>query len=462
MKNKNISELISLESNTIKETMRIIDKNALGIAFIVNSDQKLKGVVTDGDIRRAIINGSDVDEKISFAINTNPITESIKKPIPELLEIIKGKKIKILPLLDENDSVVDFIFHDTIKESIPSLNENITHNNKNHSIKKILIVGGAGYLGSVLSQKLLNKGYKVRVLDLLFFGEESIKTFYEHKNFEIIKEDMRNIESVVKAVKGVDAVVHLAAMVGDPACALNPENTIENNYFATKLLAEICKYNQINRFVFASTCSVYGANSTITLTEDSELMPVSLYAKTKLKSEDALLSMADNNFAPCILRMATIYGPSKRMRFDLVVNILTAKAIKEKKINIFGGSQWRPLVHVEDAADAYITYLEAPIEKINGEIFNVGSNKQNYQIFELGNIIKELIPDIKIEISKDDVDKRDYRVSFDKISNVLGYTTKKTIKDGVLGIKDLFDKNIVKDYSEKKYSNYKRFVSEDT
>jgi len=296
------------------------------------------------------------------------------------------------------------------------------------------------------------------VLDTLAFGEDSIRDLCDNKSFEIVKGDMRNIPTVVATVKGVDAVIHLAAIVGDPACAVDAEETIENNYFATKMIAEVCKYNQVNRFIFASTCSVYGASSDI-LTEDSELRPLSLYAQTKLKSEESILGLLDDNFSPTILRMGTLYGPSPRMRFDLVVNLLTAKATKEGKIRIFGGFQWRPFVHVEDAAEAYITCLEAPVEKIRGQIFNVGSNEQNYQIEQVGHIIKKIIPDIEIEICKEDTDERNYRVSFDKLSKTLNYRTKKALMDGILEIKELFVKNTTFDYTDSKYNNHKMSIS---
>jgi len=227
------------------------------------------------------------------------------------------------------------------------------------------------------------------------------------------------------------------------------------------VLAEACKYHQINRFIFASTCSVYGASKSPDdrLDEKSPLNPVSLYAEMKLKSENGLFELMDDNFSPTILRLSTVYGWSPRMRFDLVVNILTAKAIFDKKITIFGGEQWRPNVSVKDVANAFITCIESPIDKVGGEIFNVGSDKENYKIKELGEIIHTVIPHADVETIENE-DDRNYRIDFTKISKVLGYKTQHTIAESVAEIKSEIDRGLVDDYESKKYSNYKSLSGE--
>lgn len=452
------------QDESIKKTMKIIDENGLGIAFIIDDYNKLVGVVTDGDIRRAVLNGMNLQEKIKKIMTENSVNvkkdwtenqikkllnqESIKRKIPE------HGTIKI-PVLNDNDEVIDLIF--ASKNQIESFKKNNKkYDKKTKAINKILIVGGAGYLGSVLSRKLLEKEYTVRVLDNLMYGDHGIKKLYNHPRFEFIKGDMRNIETLVEAVNDMDVVIHLAAIVGDPASAIKPKETIEINYLATKTLAEVCKYSQINRFIFASTCSVYGASPTpeTKIDETSELNPVSLYAEMKLKSENALLEIADENFKPTILRMSTLYGLSPRMRFDLVVNILSIKALTENKFTIFGGNQWRPLLHVKDAADAYITCLEQPLNKSGEEIFNVGSNKENHKIIDVGKIVKEVIPHAEMKIDEKNIDKRDYNVSFDKINKILGYNTRFSIKEGIKEIKKSFEENLFEDYPNKVYSNY--------
>jgi nucleoside-diphosphate-sugar epimerase len=268
---------------------------------------------------------------------------------------------------------------------------------------------------------------------------------------------MRSIEAVTDAITGVDAVIHLGALVGDPASGINPQKTLEMNYHSTYMIASICKYHQINRFIFASTCSVYGRShdSETLLDEEDELNPVSLYAKTKIESEQALLDMADGNFSPSIFRMATIYGLSQRMRFDLVVNILNAKAHFEDVVPIFGGKQYRPNIHVRDAAKAYAAALEAPIKDVGGEVFNVGSNEQNYKIEEIGKKISEVYPDSDIDWHREKEDERSYQVDFTKIYETLEYEVEETIESASREIKEALEAGRFEDYTDEKYSNYK-------
>ena len=289
------------------------------------------------------------------------------------------------------------------------------------------------------------------------YGDHGISDLYDNQKFEFIKGDVRNIQTTMLAVRDVDAAIHLAAIVGDPASSLDPLKTIEINYLATKMLAEVCKYSQINRFLFASTCSVYGASTTpdTKIDEESKLNPVSLYAEMKLKSELGILELEDENFSPTILRMATLFGLSPRMRFDLVVNTLTINALINKEFSIFGGQQWRPNLHVEDAADAYIKCLEQPISKIKGQIFNVGSNEQNYKILEIGEIIKNSIPDIKMKVDQKMIDERNYNVSFDKIRKQLNYCTNYDIEYGINEIKEAVKDGDFVDFTDNRYNNYK-------
>jgi nucleoside-diphosphate-sugar epimerase len=288
------------------------------------------------------------------------------------------------------------------------------------------------------------------------YKDSGIRELYGKEGFNFIKGDIRDLKVLMESIKGCDAAIHLAAIVGDPASKLDAEETISINYLATKAIIEVCKYSQINKLIFASTCSVYGASETpgSLITENSSLNPVSLYAEMKQKSEIAILEASDDNFSPTVLRMATLYGLSPRMRFDLVINLLTAQAVTDGKITIFGGSQWRPLVHVNDATEAFIRCLETPIEKVRGQVFNVGSNQQNFRILELGPILKSIIPDVKVEKREDLADMRSYSTAFDKISSVLGYRTERTIQDGILEIKHAFDKGLIEDYTDTIYSNY--------
>jgi nucleoside-diphosphate-sugar epimerase len=257
-----------------------------------------------------------------------------------------------------------------------------------------------------------------------------------------------------------NAVVHLGALVGDPACALDEKLALEINLAATRMIAEVARGFGIQRFIFASTCSVYGASDQL-LDERSALNPVSLYARTKIDSERVLLALNDDRFAPIILRFATVYGLSPRPRFDLVVNLLAAQAVCEKRITIFGGNQWRPFIHVNDAAEAILKCLEAPLHVVKGQIFNVGSDDQNYQIAQLGDLIKKLIPDVEVIRQGDDTDRRNYRVSFAKIRKHLGFTPRYTVADGILEIKAAIEAGRIRDYRDARYSNYKTLSNED-
>jgi len=447
------------QKTSIKETMRIINKGRLGIAFILDENDKLFGLVTDGDIRRAILKGINIEQPIEKITNRNPIifhSATLKKELSELktnTEIIR--KIPLygslkIPVVDNKGKIENIIFVYPNGRCV-SLKSKSKFSIRNEDVKKVLVIGGAGYLGSVLCRKLLEKKFKVKVLDNLAYSDEGIKKLYRNKNFEFLKGDIRNISALVDAIKNVDAVIHLAAIVGDPACVLDPEETLEINCLATKTITEVCKYFQINRFVFASTCSVYGEspNPDVKLTEVSLLAPVSLYAETKIKCEQSILDAMDENFSPTILRMATLYGYSFNMRFDLVVNLLTAKAIFDKKITVFGGHQWRPLLHLNDAAQAYINCLEAPLEKVRGEIFNVLS--ENYKMIEIGKIINSICPTAKLEINEKILDKRSYNVSFKKISRILGYQPRKKIQEGIMEVKTSIEKGLVKNYRNPKY-----------
>ncbi len=320
-------------------------------------------------------------------------------------------------------------------------------------IKNILLVGGAGYIGSVLVKNLLKKNYNVRVLDSLIFGYQPLREFLNTPNFEFIKGDFRNVEYIVKTVKDMDAVIHLGAIVGDPACELDKDLSLEINTVATMLLRQVCKGYGIKKFLYASTCSVYGASDEI-INEKSELNPASLYARSKIEAEKAILLLADSSFAPTIMRISTAFGLSYRPRFDLVVNLLTAKAIKEGKITIFNGFQWRPFIHVEDISKGILLFLDAPIAVIGGEIFNVGSNNMNYRIYDLAKKINKVIPHAKIEHINKKEDLRNYRVSFDKIRNMIGFSCSKKLEDGVIEIKKALENDLITDYKDPKYNNY--------
>ena len=326
-------------------------------------------------------------------------------------------------------------------------------------MKKILVTGGAGYIGSVLVKHLLDRGYYVRAFDILFFGEYPIRAFLKNPKFELVRGDMRNLQDFPNLLDGVYAVIHLASLSNDPSCDVDPQDTVDINYTASVKLAELCKKNKVKRFLFSSSCSVYGASEDMVLDEQSEKAPVSLYAKSKIDFENKLLEMMDKDFSPIILRNGTVFGLSPRMRFDLVVNIMTKYAVTENKIFIVGGGlNWRPIVHVDDVATAFILALGAPLEKVKGEIFNVGLNELNFQIKDIASKVKKIIPPTKIEYAPSDKDARSYRVSFNKIENILGFKAKKSVEDGVKEIAKAIRDGTLGDLDNTKYITLKRVM----
>ena len=444
----NIKDFCVTKKQTLKAVMKVIDVAGFGIAIIVEK-QKLLGIITDSDIRRALLEGITLETPVEQVMNKEPIKITSKELEDQSFSVEQFPLYGItqVPVVDKNNNIKDILMISK-KEIVGQLTDG-----KQKPVKRILVVGGAGYLGSVLCPYLLSKGYTVCILDNLTYGDAGIKNIYHYKNFEFTYGDMRDMKTVMRAIKDVDAVIYLAAIVGDPACDLDPEETIKSNYLATKLFAEVCKYSQINRFIFASTCSVYGAAEPgKMLTETSKLNPVSLYAQMKLKSEHGLLELEDDNFSPTILRMGTLFGSSPRMRFDLVVNILTIKALKEHQFKIFGGNQWRALCSVDDASDAYIRCLESPIKEVKGQVFNISTS--NMQIKQIGDIVHKILPDAQMIIEKDKEDARNYCVSSDKAQRILDFEGLDEVEDAVIDIKlKVKNTNAFEDYLNKKYSN---------
>jgi len=325
--------------------------------------------------------------------------------------------------------------------------------------ERVLVIGGAGFIGSALIPRLLETGAKVRILDRLMFGTEPLADVLTHPNLEVIEADFRQIDEVVAAMASVDAVVHLGAIVGDPACEIDEQLTLDVNLMATKMIAEVAKGAGVSRFVFASTCSVYGARDDM-LDEYSYTAPVSLYARSKIACERGLMSMAGPSFAPTILRFATIFGLSGRMRFDLVVNLLTAKAMVEREITVFGGDQWRPFLHVSDAGKAISEILAAPIGVVQNQIYNVGSDDMNYTIGQVGEMIERLVPTAALKNMGSDVDRRNYRVAFAKIRRHIGFEPDWSLERGIFQVIDALKNHRVTDYRDPRYSNV-RFLRDE-
>jgi len=313
------------------------------------------------------------------------------------------------------------------------------------------VTGGAGYLGSVLLPMLLESGYQVRLLDSFLYGESSLSRVKNNPRLEIISGDLRDIQSVVHSMKDCDAVIHLAAIVGDPACEENKDLAIEVNRIATRMLIDVARGYGVRRFLFASTCSIYGASDYL-MDEHTAVAPISVYANTKLDSEKLLLQATSPDFHPTILRLGTLFGQSPRPRLDLVVNLLTARAACEKKITIFNGHQWRPFLHVSDAARAFIMCLKADPTICSGQIFNVGSYDLNHQLTDVSKEIARIIPCLEI-CHVENGDRRNYRVSFDKIHSRLGFQCEKTLEDGIRELQDWIGATKLSDVMASQFNN---------
>ena len=303
---------------------------------------------------------------------------------------------------------------------------------------RVLVTGGAGYLGCHLVPLLLEQGHSVRLFDRFCFGEEAIQPFANHPQCHVVRGDIRRLQECQGLLDGIEAVIHLAGLANDPSCDLDPQMAMDVNFESTKELAGFAQQQGIRRFVYVSSCSVYGRGVFDILDEQSPTNPVSTYASSKLASEEALLQMKSARFEPVIARPATLFGWSRRMRFDLAVNQMVATAFRNATIDVYGGGdQWRPFIHVADGARALLLMLEAPAEHVSGEIFNVGDNASNYRIRDLADRIASLFTGLTVNVAKSDEDLRTYRVVFDKIERVLGFRQERPVEQGAQEVKDL-------------------------
>jgi len=322
---------------------------------------------------------------------------------------------------------------------------------------RVLLTGGAGYLGSVLTPLLLRDGYEVTVIDNLSHGGEPLLASFQDENFRFVKGDLRNRADIDKAMEGVDIVVHLAAIVGDPACARDPELAKEVNEKASFMLFDAAVTAGVKRFVFTSTCSNYGkmAEGSGFLNEESPLSPVSLYAETKVAVEKSLLNGGSKRGpVVTVMRCSTLFGLSPRMRFDLTVNEFTKDLFTQRKLVVFGQQFWRPYVHVGDAARAIMMVLKAPAQKVSGRVFNVGDGSQNYQKGQLVEMIrKQLGFDVEIELVEKQEDPRDYRVGFERIRDELGFKISRTVDDGIREVRTAIEEGIITETESPRYRN---------
>ena len=379
-----MSKIISLsQDSSIRQAFKELNKfSEFGMIInIVSSKKKIIGVLTEGDLRRSILKGHSLDTKIKKVMNKNffYLYESeikSKKIRNEHFNSNIISNVSYFPVVDSNMKLKQVLHARNLKKILGG--QKIIFNKIKHHQPTVLVVGGGGFIGSVLTKKLLKLNYKVKVIDNFFYDKKSLNNLKKNKKLEILKKDVSNLSYQIIAIKDVECVVFLAELVGDPICRKNPEDAIKTNFLALSSMANLCQYMNINKFIYTSSCSVYGSTKKkLPLIESSRLNPLSHYARIKIMSEQSLLSYSSKNFSPTILRLATVYGSSFRQRFDLVVNTFIKNAYFKKKIIVDGdGKQLRPNVHVEDVADSIIRVIKAPTKKVKNQIFNAVMKKK--------------------------------------------------------------------------------------
>lgn len=446
------------ENNSIRYALQKLHGEHGKILTVVDNKKSLLGVISTGDLRKAILTGYNLNDKIKKIYN-NKFTFVYKE------ELEKKKLAKsnfgsgslsdttfYVPVINKNKKVKEVIPVEKVLNILE--NKNLKKKTKKN-LPKVLVVGGAGFIGTVLTSKLLEKNYHVTVLDNLIYDHKIIKKNYNNiKNFNFILGDVCDINIQIKAIKDIDVVVYLSEIVGDPACSAKPEDALKTNYLSVLSFANLCSHLAIDKFIYTSSCSVYGLDKyNKLLSERSNLNPVSHYARIKIMSEKALLSSANNNFKPTIIRLGTVFGPSKRMRFDLVVNTMSKFAYFNNKIEVHGGNQWRPNIHVEDVADGIISIIKAKKSNVGNQIFNLSNDKLNLQIIQIAKKIKNVFKNANLNIIKTTNDPRNYKVSSKKIKNKTGFVAKKNIETALNDIKNMFVSRKIKNPNDKIYNN---------
>jgi nucleoside-diphosphate-sugar epimerase len=322
-----------------------------------------------------------------------------------------------------------------------------------NSIQQVLVTGGAGYVGAVLVPKLLQAGYRVKVLDLYIYGKDVLAAVKDHPNLEEIQGDIRDHYLLAKVMPGCDAVIHLACISNDPSFELDPDLGRSINYDAFFDLVDVAKDSGVKRFIYASSSSVYGIKETENVTEDLPLLPLTDYSRYKALCEEVLLSKREPGFVTLVLRPATVCGYSPRQRLDLVVNILTTQAIKNGKITVFGGQQKRPNIHIEDMTDLYLKSLEWSDEAIDGKIFNAGY--ENHTLMEIADMIRRVVGEVEIVTTPTD-DLRSYHISSKKIKLELGFVPSHTVEEAIQDLASAFQANQFPDaLTDTRYYNVK-------
>ena len=441
----------------IIDVLNTFEKNRTNLAVIIDKNKKFQGIITISDIRRAILNGYRNNSPIKDIINKNPIYLKDKVDENQISNIVSSEKFNhirppLIPILSKNLIPYKIINKNNIQ--LTSL--------RNRELKfkpRILLIGGAGYIGSILAKKLIKRGYDVTIFDkFIYMSKQKIKKIIKSKNLELKSGDSRDISQIFSAVKSNDIVVHLAELVGDPLCEKQPSKTYEINFLASMAISNICKNLSISKLIYISSCSVYGANKNDEiLTENSKIFPLSVYAKLKALIEKTIIRNMDEYCRPCILRLGTVFGSSLRPRYDLVINLFSGLVANKKQITIHGGNQWRPFIHVEDVADTIIKIIKIDKEKTNGQIFNLASF--NCKISDIGKAIKKNYPKANIKYNNLVKDKRNYTVSSSKAQKMIKFSPKFSLEKGIKEMVNFTKKNKIKNLNLKKFQNILNYDS---
>ena len=436
-----LKNITVLENEKIKNVLIKINKNGFNGVFVINKKNKLVGIITDSDVRKNLL-------KNKLNVNNKAITITQKKyikiptsKIEESKKILLKSNKMLLPIVEKN-KLIDFVHTSDLFQ-------------QKKSVKKILVIGGLGYIGSILVQDLLSLNYHVKILDINYYGCHFDKKTLKNSRLKVFYGDCDNKKILNKAMVDCTDVIHLGEIVGDPAVNIDQNFSIKNNFENTVFVMSECIKKKINKFIFASSCSVYG-NVKYECNEKSKLNPVSLYAKCKRECEKSILAFKSKECCPVILRLSTVYGDSPRKRFDLVANRFVIMALKKIKINLFGASSWRPFISVNDVSRIFIKVLKAENNIVRNQIFNVGGNKENYRIMDIIKTIKKYTP-INFEFSKKNEDERNYKVSFKKIKKVLKFIPKDNLKKTILFLINKYKKIGINEKNINYYNDKKIF-----
>ena len=438
-------------NSKIIDVLKVFEKNRVNICAVTNKKNEFIGIITLSDIKKAFLKGATSEQKIINFINKKPLIIKGKVNENSISDILSSPKFNnidppLIPIINIQNKLINILN----KNELFNYSQNFLKKDISKS-KKVLVFGGGGYIGCVLVDMLIKLNFNVTVYDkFIYTSKKSFIKNFENPNLKVIQGDSQNISKIFEAIRKNDIVIHLAEMVGDPLCEKRPKKTYAINYLASMTISNICKNLGISKFIYVSSCSVYGSNDYLT-NETSKINPLSIYAKLKALSEKAIIRNFDKHCKPCILRLGTVYGASFRPRYDLVVNLFAGLLANKKQITIAGGNQWRPFVHVKDVSRAIIKILNSDFKKTDNQIFNIVG--ENLQIKDIEKAIKKINPKANIAFSNNVNDNRNYKSSNNKAKKILNFKTKYTINDGIKEVIEYTKKNKIKNIFNKKYIN---------